>query len=137
MRVFCHAINACLQDYLPAATSFWKLLGNGQEIELVRSKILSQATLNFMAAKRTRYNCLKWNHKENSILSSSSMKSPSNKRMNFMAFENASSFVKSGEAWLQEGGEFEVQIEMDPDDIDKVTWEFNCKCDTPVSFEAR
>jgi hypothetical protein len=57
--------------------------------------------------------------------------------MNFMAFENASSFVKSGEAWLQEGGEFEVQIEMDPDDIDKVTWEFNCKCDTPVSFEAR
>ena len=36
--------------------------------------------------------------------------------------DNEDGAIKSGEAWIQEGGAFEVTIEMDPDDINEVSW---------------
>jgi hypothetical protein len=138
LRIFWNTIMTVLKGYY--APKF-KLFGSGQENELIRINLLSRETLSYLAANRVLHNRLKWTHIENSNNSnnnnSNNNNSNNNNNNSKHNFQNDNGSVKTGEAWLQEGGEFEVQIEIAPDEIGKVTWEFKCRCGTPVNFEAR
>ena len=109
-----------LKSYYPPKV---KMYGTGQESELVRTGILSNETLHWMK-EHAFTNRVAWTH----IDSSSG---------NNLGGVDYGSCVKSGEAWLQDGGDFELEIEIDPDEIGKVAWEFKCRCGTPVHFEAK
>ena len=61
-------------------------------------------------------------HSENVFALKNDMQLQEDEDVSIEENDNEDGAIKSGEAWIQEGGAFEVTIEMDPDDINEVSW---------------